>query len=172
MSDVVRGRARIDGRDVEGAVVRDPAASRAGEQARALARLLDTAVRVPGTNVRVGLDPILGLIPGAGDLIGGALSAYVLLLAARAGASKPILLRMLGNLAADATVGSIPLLGDLFDVGFKANARNVRLLDEFLERPRATERASGLFVTMVVAAALLLVVLVVAGMVAIGRALF
>jgi hypothetical protein len=141
------------------------------EQARKLARLLDTAVRVPGTNLRVGLDPILGLIPGAGDLVGGALSAYVLLLAARAGASRTVLLRMLGNLGVDSLVGTVPLLGDLFDVGFKANARNVRLLDEHLERPRETERASRLFVAAVIASALLLAVGAIAVAVLVVRAI-
>ena len=145
--------------------------TREREQVRALARLLDTAIRVPGTNVRLGLDPILGLIPGAGDLAGGVLSAYMLLLAARAGASKAVLLRMLGNLGADSLVGTVPLLGDLFDVGFKANARNARLLEEHLERPRDTERASRLFVAGVVVAALLLVVGAIAVTVLVVRAI-
>ena len=127
-------------------------------QARALARLLDTAVRIPGTDIRFGLDPVLGLVPGVGDLVAGGLSAYILLLAARAGASAPVLLRMLGNLGVDALVGTVPLLGDLFDVGFKANARNVALLERHLERPRETRRASGLFVAALLAAAALLVV--------------
>jgi hypothetical protein len=145
--------------------------TREREQARALARLLDTAIRVPGTNVRLGLDPILGLVPGVGDVAGGLLSAYVLLLAARAGAPKALLLRMLGNLGVDSLVGTVPLLGDLFDVGFKANARNARLLDEHLERPRDTERASRLFVAGVIVAALLLVVGAIAATVLVVRAI-
>jgi hypothetical protein len=136
--------------------VHDPADRRTG-QARALARLLDTAVRVPGTSFRIGLDPLLGLVPGIGDLVGGALSAYVLLLAARAGASKAVLLRMLANVGVDALVGTVPLVGDLFDAGYKANARNVALLERHLERPRETARASGAFVALLVVAALLLV---------------
>ena len=147
--------------------VRTP--SPAAEQARALARLLDSAVRVPGTSLRFGLDPILGLIPGAGDLIGGVLSAYVLLLAARTGASKTVLLRMLGNLGVDAVVGAVPILGDLFDVGFKANARNVRLLEEYVARPQETARASGLFVALVVSAALLLALLTIVAAVVLVR---
>jgi hypothetical protein len=125
---------------------------------RALARLLDTAVRVPGTDVRVGLDPLLGLIPGVGDLASGALSAYVILLAWQAGAPTSVLLRMLGNVGVDAAVGTVPLLGDLFDVGFKANARNVSLLDRWMARPAEARRASRLAVTVVVALALLLAV--------------
>ena len=140
-----------------GGAVHDPPDPRTA-QARALARLLDTALRVPGTEFRIGLDPILGLLPGVGDLVGGALSAYVLLLAARAGASKAVLLRMLGNVGVDALVGSVPLVGDLFDAGFKANARNVALLERHLERPRETARASGAFVALLVAAALLVVI--------------
>jgi hypothetical protein len=165
------GARRAGSREVSdaGYVVRDARPSRASEQARALARLLDSAVRIPGTSVRVGLDPILGLLPGAGDLIAGALSAYVLLLAARSGVSKPVLLRMLGNLGADAVVGSVPLVGDLFDVGFKANARNVRLLEEYHARPRTTERASGLFVGAIVAAALLLAAATITGAVLLVR---
>lgn len=139
------------------APVADPP-SPAVARARALARVLDTAFRVPGTNFRVGLDPILGLVPGAGDVLGGVLSTYVLLLAAQAGASKPVLLRMLGNVGVDVLVGTVPLLGDLFDAGFKANARNVALLERFLEEPRRTERASTGFVALLVGAALLLVV--------------
>lgn len=125
---------------------------------RSLARLLDTAVRIPGTSVRVGLDPVLGLIPGVGDLASGALSAYVILLAWRAGAPTSILLRMLGNVGLDAAVGTVPLLGDLFDVGFKANARNVGLLDRWMVRPTEERRASRLAVGLVLALALLLVV--------------
>lgn len=140
-------------------------------RARALAHLLDTAFTVPGTRFRIGLDPILGLAPGVGDVLGGMLSTYVLLLAARAGASKPVLLRMLGNVGIDALVGTVPLLGDLFDAGFRANARNVALLDRFLAEPRRTERASRGFVALVVAGALLLVAGAIALTVLLVRAL-
>ena len=150
--------------------VRDPAADAALGQARALARLLDTAVRVPGTNFRIGLDPLIGLVPGVGDLIGGALSAYVLVLAARAGASRAVLLRMLANLGTDAVAGAVPIAGDLFDAGFKANARNLALLERHVAAPRETRRASRLFVAGVVVAAIAIVVVVVAGVVALVRA--
>jgi hypothetical protein len=131
---------------------------------RALARVLDDAVRIPGTGVRVGLDPVLGLIPGVGDMIGGAVSAYAILVAARLGASKTVLVRMLGNVAVDAVVGAVPLLGDLFDLGYKANVRNVALLERHLAAPGDAERSSRAFVVLLVVAALL----VVAGMVALG----
>jgi len=131
---------------------------------RTLARLLDDAIRVPGTNFRIGLDPILGLVPGIGDLLGGAASAYAILVAARLGASKTVLVRMLGNVAIDAVVGSFPVLGDLFDVGYKANARNVALLERHLGAPREVERTSRAFVALILLAALLIL----AGMVALG----
>lgn len=108
---------------------RDPAT-----RARSIARLLDTAFRVPGTNIRFGLDGILGLIPGVGDVAGAALSGYVILTAARAGAPNILLARMLANVGLDALVGAVPLLGDLFDVAFRANVRNAALLDGWLVR--------------------------------------
>lgn len=141
-------------------------------QARGLARLLDTAVRIPGTDVRIGLDPLLGLIPGLGDVIGGALSGYVILLAARAGASKPVLLRMLANVAMDSLVGAVPVLGDIFDVAWKANVRNLALLERHLERPAATRTSSRAFVAVVLIAVLLLAVGAVALTVALLRWLF
>ncbi len=101
---------------------------------RLAARLLDSALRVPGTERRVGLDPIVGLIPGYGDALAAALSMYVVGEAAVAGAPKGTLLRMCANVAVDALVGSVPVLGDLFDAGWKANERNVALLEEHLER--------------------------------------
>lgn len=103
-------------------------------RARALARLLDTAVRVPGTNIRFGLDSVLGLVPGFGDFAGAALSGYVILTAARAGAPNTLLARMLANVGIDALVGAVPVLGDLFDIAFKANVRNAALLDGYLAR--------------------------------------
>lgn len=113
---------------------RDPAT-----RARSIARLLDTAFRVPGTNIRFGLDGILGLIPGVGDVAGAALSGWVILTAARAGAPNTLLARMLANVGLDALVGAVPLLGDLFDVAFRANVRNAALLDGWLVRSGQAE---------------------------------
>ena len=131
---------------------RQPAA-----RARALATLLDSALRIPGTPWRVGLDPLLGLIPGAGDLAGAALGGWVLVLAARGGASRGLLLRMLGNLAIDALLGSIPFLGDLFDAGYKANLRNVALLERLLDDPVQVERSSAALITAILLLLLLTV---------------
>ena len=109
---------------------------------RALARLLDSAVAIPGTNIRVGLDSLIGLVPGLGDIAGAAMSGYIVLAAARLGAPTPVLIRMVANIAVDGVVGSVPLLGDLFDVGWRANLRNTDLLERHLAAPAATRRAS------------------------------
>ncbi len=102
-----------------------------------LADLLDTRWRIPGTNWRFGIDALAGLAPGLGDLISGLAGLYIFAAARHAGAPRLLLLRMVGNLT---LVGSIPLLGRIFDVAFKANKKNMRLLQAFLERSRA-ERA-------------------------------
>lgn len=109
---------------------------------RTVAHLLDQLFRVPGTNLRFGLDPIIGLVPGLGDLVGAALGLYGVLLARQLGAPPSVRTRMLLNLAVDGIVGAVPLLGDLFDFGFKAHLRNRLLLERWLENPRATRRGS------------------------------
>ena len=101
-------------------------------RARVLTRLLDTALRIPGTRIRFGLDPILGLIPGLGDVAGAVLSGYLVVLAGRAGASRTTIVRMLANVAIDTVGGSLPILGDAFDVAFKSNSRNLVLLERTL----------------------------------------
>jgi hypothetical protein len=119
------------------------------ERVRTLARLLDSAVRVPGTNLRFGLDAVVGLIPGVGDVIGAAASGYIVLAAARLGAPAPVLLRMLLNSGIDVAVGTVPLIGDLFDVGWRSNARNVALLERHLSDPRGARAASRRVVLLV-----------------------
>jgi len=138
---------------------------------RQLARLLDEAVRVPGTNVRFGLDAILGLIPGAGDVAGGILSAFMIFQAGRLGAPRSVLARMVMNVAIDSIVGAVPILGDLFDIGWKSNTRNAALLERYAQQPQATRRASRLAVAGAVAAVLVIVVVMVALVLAILRAL-
>ncbi len=101
-----------------------------------LAGLLDDRFRVPGTKWRFGLDGLIGLVPVAGDAVGAILSAYIVWRAWRMGASKRARIKMIGNLLFEAAVGSIPLLGDVFDIGWKANRRNLRLLKEDLIRAR------------------------------------
>ena len=145
---------------------RTPTTSPSGgvTRARGIARVLDDLIRIPGTNIGVGLDPIIGLIPGLGDVIGGAMSGYILLVAAQEGAPTSVLVRMLGNIALDSLVGLVPVLGDLFDVGVKSNRRNVRLLEQFLDSPRETKAASR----GVVALILLGVVAIIAGIITLG----
>ena len=122
-------------------------------RARALTRLLDSAARVPGTNFRFGLDPVLGLIPGLGDVAGAALSGYVVILASRLGAPKSVIVRMLGNVALDTVAGTMPVVGDLFDAGWKSNTRNLALLERHVGLP-TTERAASRAVVWLTVAAL------------------
>ncbi|HSJ09420.1 MAG TPA: DUF4112 domain-containing protein [Longimicrobiales bacterium] len=107
-----------------------------------IAWLLDDLVRVPGTSRRFGLDPVLGLLPGGGDIAGGALSAYIVLAAARLGAPSSVILRMGWNIVVDTVLGAVPLLGDLFDAWWKANRRNVALLESYMEQPGSARRSS------------------------------
>lgn len=102
-----------------------------------LAWILDESIPLPGTNRRFGLDPILGLIPGAGDLLGAMLSLYVVGEAARLGAPRKLIWKMLGNVAVEVVLGVIPVLGDLFDFVWKANSRNRQLLLEHIDQQLA-----------------------------------
>lgn len=97
-----------------------------------LAQLLDSAFQIPGTKIRIGIDPLLGLIPGVGDFISLVVSSYPIYVAARCGVSWMTVLRMIFNVAMDSIVGLIPILGDIFDFTFKANQRNLRLLQQSL----------------------------------------
>ena len=107
-----------------------------------LTQVMDSAIRVPGTRFMVGLDPILGLLPVAGDVASMGVSSYLVWEARRLGLPRHVLIRMLGNVALDATLGAIPLLGDAFDVVFRANKRNMRLIEKSLKkRARKRERA-------------------------------
>jgi hypothetical protein len=114
--------------------------------ARRLAWVLDDMVRIPGTSMRVGLDAIIGLLPAGGDLAGGLMSAWVIVAAHRAGAGPAVVLRMGLNILIDMVIGAVPLLGDLFDVAWKANRRNVALLDEYLATPQPVRRSSRIVV--------------------------
>ncbi|QDZ00758.1 DUF4112 domain-containing protein [Nitratireductor mangrovi] len=99
-----------------------------------LAWLLDARWRIPGTGIRFGADAVAGLIPGIGDAATGLISAYIVLRAARHDVPKHVLARMVGNVVVDTVVGSVPVLGSVFDLFFKANRRNVRLLRQHLEK--------------------------------------
>jgi len=98
----------------------------------ALATMLDTAFVVPGTQIRFGLDALIGLIPGIGDAITTLMSLYIVREARELGAPRLLIARMLGNVAIDGIVGAVPLLGDAFDVAWRANRRNLKLLRDYL----------------------------------------
>jgi hypothetical protein len=123
---------------------------------RSLARALDTAIRIPGTGIRFGLDAIIGLVPGAGDLASALMSGYIVLASARLGVPPWVVGRMILNLGVDTLVGSVPLLGDLFDVGFRANIRNAALLESHMAEPGSTRRSSRVAVLAAVGGVIVL----------------
>jgi Domain of unknown function (DUF4112) len=108
------------------------------KRVRLLSRLLDEQFRLPGTTYRVGLDGLLGLIPGVGDAVGALLSAYILYEAIRLGASSTVLLRMIANIGIDTVGGAIPIVGDIFDMAWKANKKNAALLHAYLASQRTS----------------------------------
>jgi hypothetical protein len=105
------------------------------ERLRAISRLLDDAFTIPGTGFRFGWDAVIGLVPGIGDAAGAIFSTYIILQASRLGAPRSVITSMIANVAIDTVVGWIPVLGDLFDFGWKANTRNLALLEQHLQRP-------------------------------------
>lgn len=117
--------------------------ARALERVRRIAHWTDNAFRIPGTPWRFGLQPIIGIVPVAGDLLGLAITSYALQQAWTLGAPRPLLWRMVGNAIADFLIGLMPGVGDLGDAVFKANARNLRLLERHLaSRQPAPPRAA------------------------------
>ena len=101
---------------------------------RKIAKLLDTAIGIPGTKFRIGLDPILGLIPGGGDLITAGISAYMIYLATSFGLERKELNKMIANIAIETTIGFVPIAGDIFDAYFKANIRNLEILENHIAK--------------------------------------
>ncbi|MFB6126319.1 MAG: DUF4112 domain-containing protein [Halolamina sp.] len=112
------------------------------ERMRVVATLLDEAVTVPGTDVAVGLDPLLGVVPGVGDAVSGLLSLYIVAESARLGVPYSTLLRMLGNVGVDVVGGSVPYVGTVVDALWRANARNLRLALASLVERTAADAAS------------------------------
>jgi uncharacterized protein DUF4112 len=134
-----------------------------------LAWLLDSSIPIPGTRWTIGLDALIGLFPVLGDLLGVIVSSYIVSEAARLGAPKILLLRMTINIGLDGILGAIPFAGDIFDAAWKANQRNVRLLDAWLDRPSKAERTTRLFGALLLLALVALFVLfVVAGWLLVG----
>jgi len=112
------------------------------ERLRAMSRLLDSAFTIPGTQYRFGLDALIGLVPGLGDAVSAVFSGYIILQASRLGAPKSVVTRMIANVALDTLVGWVPILGDLFDVAWKSNLRNVALLESHVRQPAAARAGS------------------------------
>src|SRR5512133_1298806 len=129
-----------------------------------LAWLLDSSLRLPGFNFRIGVDAVLGLIPGFGDAAGVVLSSYIVHQAWRLGVPRSVLLRMWLNIMIEGVVGAVPLLGDIFDAAWKANMRNVALLEAHMQHPQRTATASR----TLLAALAFTVVAMVAGALVIG----
>jgi len=150
-------------------VVKDlPSARRRQLEAlRKIAVLLDSALVIPGTSIRFGLDPILGLMPGVGDILSTTLSSFPLFAGVLWGVPLPILGKMVVNMLVDSLVGTVPFIGDIFDVTYKANLRNIDLLESTLQEsplaPRSPSQIRGLLalvtlVTVLIAACVLIVV--------------
>jgi Domain of unknown function (DUF4112) len=129
---------------------------------RQLSRVLDKAITVPGTNISVGIDPLLGLIPIGGDVLTLIFSSYIILEAARLGAPKATLGRMILNIIIDGFVGALPVAGDLFDFAWKSNEYNIKLLEEHLKSPRSTQRGDIWFVLLVLFGLLLIGIVLIA----------
>lgn len=128
---------------------RDARARAADQTIERLAWLMDGSI--PLGSYRIGLDPIIGLVPGVGDLIGTVVSSVIVVQAHRAGIPKPTLFRMVANVGIDALIGVIPFLGDLFDFAFKSNTRNVQLYREARAGVRDTRRDIGFLVVLLLA---------------------
>ncbi len=125
---------------------------------RLVSRILDKAIPIPGTNAGIGLDPILGLLPVGGDFLGVLLSAYIVIEAARLGASQGVLAKMTLNITIDAVLGIVPVLGDIFDIAWTANESNIKLLEEHLQFPHRGNKANSWFVFVILAGLLILAI--------------
>ncbi len=152
-----------------------PHEARIRKRLRGLSWFMDNSIRLP-TGHRIGVDGLIGLIPGIGDLFGAAVSGYFVVSAARLGLPKAVMGRMTLNILVETIIGAIPLVGDLFDLGWKANARNFKLVERYLESPQRTRRSSNAIVAGSFAVAVALFVLtafVVVGLVVLAwRTLF
>lgn len=153
-----------------GGVTGSDAASRT-KRVRVLARLLDSSMTVPGTGWKFGLDPIIGLIPGIGDLVGAVMSGYIILEAVRADVPAVTLVRMLVNVGIDTVIGAVPAVGDVFDAAWKSNTMNVALLERHVagsESVPGSVPVKRRNVLGVIAIALIVLVLIVGAGLALG----
>jgi len=111
--------------------------------------LLDNSIPIPGTSIKMGLDSLIGLIPGIGDITGGALSSYILLQAVNSGVASIVIARMAVNIMFDTVIGMIPIVGDIFDITFKANLRNIELMANYYNSPREAVKRNTLSIVMI-----------------------
>ncbi len=132
-------------------------ASSSLKRLRQISHLLDNAIALPGTDFRIGLDPILGILPGGGDIITGLMSVYIVFEGARMGLPATTLGRMGFNILLDTLTGTIPVIGDFFDVTWKANSQNVMLLEKHLANPEPSRAADRLFAVVIVVGLLALI---------------
>lgn len=149
----------------------DPSGARRLRRLDRLARLLDESIRIPALRYRIGYDALIGLLPGIGDAAGLLIGTYVVIEAARFRVPRSTLLRMVANVAIEAAVGTIPLIGDVFDATYKSNLRNVRLLRQRLDRPGEGVRSDRTFFWGVVAVPVVLALLLLAAVAAVLVAL-
>jgi hypothetical protein len=126
--------------------------------AELLAKILDTAVKIPGTPFYVGLDPLLGLIPGIGDMLANLIGTVILILAARLRVPQIVIARMSLNLLINGTVGAIPILGDLFSIWFRSHARNAELLRRAAAQPYRETQQARIYVACIIAGTVVLLV--------------
>ena len=128
------------------------------QRLRSIAHILDNAIPIPFTSYRVGIDPIVGLIPGGGDLVMAGFSVYIVWESARLGLPRSTVTQMVSNLVFDTLAGTVPVAGDLLDVTWKANSKNIRLLEAHLDSPQHQKKANQGFVLLLLFGFLLLVV--------------
>ncbi|MEA3207988.1 MAG: hypothetical protein QOE70_1045 [Chthoniobacter sp.] len=136
-----------------------------------IARLMDTVFTIPGTNIRFGLDPVLGLLPGFGDTAGALVSTFIILQSARHGVPKIVLARMALNVLLNTAIGTVPVLGDVFSVYFKSNAINYRLLQQHAGARRISTARDWMFVLALLGGMFLVVTLIIVGAVTVIRQL-
>jgi hypothetical protein len=130
--------------------------------AELLAKILDTTVKIPGTPFYVGLDPLLGLIPGIGDIIANLIGTVILVLAAKLHVPQVVMMRMSLNLLINGTIGAIPILGDLFSIWFRSNARNAELLRRAAAQPYRETQQARLYLVGIIGGTVVLLLLAIA----------
>ncbi|NDJ17607.1 DUF4112 domain-containing protein [Myxacorys almedinensis] len=136
----------------------DPRTAASLSKLRTISHVLDNAIALPGTRYRVGLDPVLGLLPGGGDMIGAILSIYMVWESAQLGVPPATVTKMVSNLVLDAALGSFPVVGDFFDATWKANSKNLSLLEAHLNAPNVEKKANPAFVLLLLSGFLMLAI--------------